>query len=162
MNTAKVAAQRSKDPVCPVGACIASKDNVVVGVGHNCMPRGKDDLFDYWTEITDKGDQRKHKFVSPSLVSIELLQLTVGVNLAVCHAELNAIVNAQRTDLTDCTMYVTRIPCADCAKLIVQSNIKRVFYIMDKYGENMNQLIVITPYDWNLSSLDSNKRQAYS
>lgn len=45
-----------------------------------------------------------------------------------CHAELNAIVNSDRTDFTDCKMYVTRIPCRECAKIIIQSNIKEVFY----------------------------------
>lgn len=47
-----------------------------------------------------------------------------------CHAELNAIVDAMRARqlVTGCTMYVTRIPCDQCARLIIQSGIKRVYY----------------------------------
>lgn len=40
----------------------------------------------------------------------------------VCHAELNAIVNASaNADVKGCTMYVTLFPCNDCAKLIIQA-----------------------------------------
>lgn len=50
----------------------------------------------------------------------------------VCHAELNAIVNAFK-DLKGCTMYATLHPCNECAKLIIQSGITEVFYLSDKY-----------------------------
>lgn len=47
---------------------------------------------------------------------------------SVCHAELNAIVNAKPANVTGSFMYVTRIPCDQCAKLIVQSGIREVAY----------------------------------
>lgn len=50
----------------------------------------------------------------------------------VCHAELNAILNASG-DLRGCKVYVALFPCNECAKAIIQSGIKEVIYISDKY-----------------------------
>lgn len=41
-----------------------------------------------------------------------------------------------KNDLTDCSIYVTRYPCNECAKLIIQSGIKHVTYGFRKYDEN--------------------------
>ena len=32
-------------------------------------------------------------------------------------------------------MYVAMFPCNECAKLIIQSGIKKVVYLIDKYAE---------------------------
>ena len=53
--------------------------------------------------------------------------------LYVCHAELNAILNSP-TSLEDGKIYVTLFPCNECAKAIIQSGIKEVIYIEDKYA----------------------------
>lgn len=44
------------------------------------------------------------------------------------HAERNAIYNAVRmgVSLQDCTAYVNRFPCADCARALIQSGISQV------------------------------------
>lgn len=56
--------------------------------------------------------------------------------LAVCHAEMNAIVSKYTpTDLTGCRIYQTQHPCIDCAKLIVQSGIKTIYYLYEKGKE---------------------------
>ncbi len=51
----------------------------------------------------------------------------------VCHAELNAILNKNASTVKGCTMYVALFPCNDCAKLIIQSGLKEVVYVSDKY-----------------------------
>ena len=51
---------------------------------------------------------------------------------AVCHAELNAIVNKYAADIRECRMYVSLFPCNECAKLIIQSGITEVVYCSDK------------------------------
>jgi len=51
----------------------------------------------------------------------------------VCHAELNAILNAN-TDLRGTTIYVDLFPCNECAKAIIQAGIKKVIYLSDKYN----------------------------
>ena len=47
----------------------------------------------------------------------------------VVHAEANAILHKTCIDLKDCTLYVTLFPCNECAKLIIQSGIKKVYYL---------------------------------
>jgi len=51
----------------------------------------------------------------------------------VLHAEANAITKVARSNNSSegATLYVTASPCIECAKLIIQSGIKRVVY-----GEN--------------------------
>ena len=53
----------------------------------------------------------------------------------VCHAEMNAILNKGEADVTDARMYVALFPCNDCAKMIIQSGIKEVIYLNDKYHD---------------------------
>lgn len=53
----------------------------------------------------------------------------------VCHAELNAILNAGGQNLVGAKIYVALFPCNECAKAIIQSGIKEVIYISDKYAE---------------------------
>jgi len=47
-------------------------------------------------------------------------------NCVACHAEANAIAYSARHDLEGATIYVTRMPCWDCCKLIANSGIIRV------------------------------------
>ena len=51
----------------------------------------------------------------------------------VVHAEANAILNAS-VNLDGSRIYVTLFPCNECAKLIIQSGIKEVIYLDDKYN----------------------------
>jgi len=48
----------------------------------------------------------------------------------VLHAEANAITKVAKSNNSseDSTLYVTTSPCMECAKLIIQSGIKRVVY----------------------------------
>ena len=38
--------------------------------------------------------------------------------------------------LTGCRMYVALFPCNECAKLIIQSGVKDVIYVSDKYHDD--------------------------
>jgi len=110
MGLAHLSALRSKDPVAQIGACIVSIDNKVVGIGYNGLPIGCDDDFFPWGK---EGEYLDTKF--PYVV----------------HAELNAILNSA-TNLKGCSLYVSRFPCNECAKAIIQSGIKRVVYESEK------------------------------
>jgi dCMP deaminase len=111
MGVAILSSKRSKDPSTQVGACIVNKDKRIVGIGYNGFPIGIDDDVFPWGK---KGDYVDTKY--PYVV----------------HAEPNAILNAT-TSLKDCTIYVTLFPCCECAKLIIQSGIKEIVYLSDKY-----------------------------
>ena len=49
---------------------------------------------------------------------------------------MNAIMNKNCFDVKDCTMYVALFPCNECAKLVIQAGIKRVYYYSDKYHDS--------------------------
>ena len=53
----------------------------------------------------------------------------------VVHAEQNAILNARGKNLEGCSIYVNLFPCHDCARNIIQSGIKKVYYLEDKYKD---------------------------
>ena len=111
MGVAKLAARRSKDPSTQVGACIVSPENIIISTGYNGMPKGcSDDEFSWDRE----GEETKYPYV--------------------VHAELNAILNANGRDLRGSRVYVALFPCNECAKAIIQSGVKEVVYISDKYA----------------------------
>jgi len=50
----------------------------------------------------------------------------------VVHAELNAIMNKNSESCRGCRLYCTLSPCNECAKVIIQSGIKKVIFASDK------------------------------
>lgn len=116
MGVAVLSSKRSKDPNTNVGACIVNKKNRIVGIGYNGMPYGCDDNEFPWGN--DKSDFLNCKY--PYVV----------------HAEPNAILNST-CPLDDCKLYVTLFPCNECAKLIIQSGIKEIIYMSDKYNGSL-------------------------
>ena len=115
MEIAKLSARRSKDPNTQVGACIVSKDNRILSIGYNGAPNGFSDDFMPW-ERDGENLYTKYYYV--------------------CHAEMNAILNyrGSKKDLEEAKIYVDLFPCNECAKLIIQSGIKEVIYLSDKYS----------------------------
>ncbi|XP_058789358.1 deoxycytidylate deaminase [Phymastichus coffea] len=127
MATAFLAAMRSKDPVTQVGACIIDEDKKIVAIGYNGMPTGCcDDDFPWNKE--DK-DEYNTKF------------------LYVCHAEVNAILNKNCTNVKNCSLYVGLFPCNECAKVIIQSGIKKVFYMSDKHSYKKSTIAAKRMFD---------------
>lgn len=49
-----------------------------------------------------------------------------------CHAELNAIANKNCESVKDCTIYVIQFPCCECAKILIQSGIKKVYFLNEE------------------------------
>jgi len=62
-----------------------------------------------------------------------LIQPVLKSKNTVVHAEANALMFASKNGIsTDkCTLYITLSPCIECAKMIIQSGIKRVVYKED-------------------------------
>ncbi|CAH1955144.1 unnamed protein product [Acanthoscelides obtectus] len=125
MAVAFLAAKRSKDPCTQVGACIVNDDNVIVGIGYNGMPKGCDDDAFSWAKKSQNRRDNKHLY---------------EVFFLVCHAELNAILNKNCSDIKGCTIYVALFPCNECAKVIIQSGIKEVVYMSDKHAHKCNTI----------------------
>ena len=115
MSVAKLTSMRSKDPNTQVGAVVVSKDNRILSIGYNGSPNNHDDIRFPWKRI---GPKQETKY------------------LFVVHAERNAILNylGNRTDFQNAKIYVDLFPCNECAKEIIQSGIKEVIYLSDKYA----------------------------
>ncbi|MBN1983113.1 MAG: dCMP deaminase family protein [Chitinivibrionales bacterium] len=114
MGVALLSAMRSKDPNTQVGACIVGDNKRIIGVGYNGFPVGcSDDALPWGRE----GSFLKTKYPY------------------VCHAELNAVLNTICSTLQNSTLYTVLFPCHECAKVIIQSGIRHVVYLQDKYAE---------------------------
>ena len=44
------------------------------------------------------------------------------------HAEANALLNTNTSNIAGATIYVTMIPCNNCAKLLIQAGIAEVVF----------------------------------
>lgn len=113
MGIALLSSHRSKDPSTGVGACIVNSDNKILSMGYNGAPTGLSDDIMPWG--------REGSFVDTKYAYV-------------CHSELNAILNCP-TSVKDARVYVTLFPCNECAKAIIQSGIKEVIYLDDKYHD---------------------------
>lgn len=94
-----------------VGAIIV-KDDTVIGIGYNGTPAGRDNCCEHETSDWVTGN--------PIVVT----------KPEVIHAEMNAIAKvAKSTNSTaGADLFVTVAPCIDCAKMIRQVGIARVYY----------------------------------
>ena len=113
MGVALLAAQRSKDPNTQVGACIVDDSDRIISTGYNGFPKGCSDDDFPWNRDEAAGET-KYPFV--------------------VHAELNSILNAGGKNLAGSRIYVGLFPCNECAKAIIQSGIKEVIYLSNKYN----------------------------
>lgn len=102
MRMAKVWAENSYCKRRQVGALLV-KDKMIISDGYNGTPCGFENVCEDDTDHTKP---------------------------YVLHAEANAITKVARSNNSSegATMYVTTSPCIECAKLIIQSGIKRVVY----------------------------------
>ncbi len=114
MGVAMLAAKRSKDPSTQVGACIVDDSNRILSTGYNGFPMGCSDDEYPWAREGEEANATKYPFV--------------------VHAELNAILNNRGKNLAGARIYVALFPCNECAKAIIQSGIREVVYLSDKYA----------------------------
>ena len=105
----EMASTWSKNSYCErrkVGALIV-KDRMIISDGYNGTPQGFENICE------DETGKTKNY---------------------VLHAEANAITKVAKSNNSSqgATLYVTSSPCLECAKLIIQSGIKRVVF-SEKY-----------------------------
>ena len=115
MDWARRAAELSHARRLHVGAVIV-KDDTVISYGYNGMPAGWDNNCEY--EHYTLGNPNDYE---------------LKTRPEVLHAESNSISKLARSTNSglNADMFITHSPCLDCAKLIYQSGIRRVYF-----GEN--------------------------
>ena len=102
MRMANIWAENSYCERRKVGALIV-KEKMIISDGYNGTPSGFENVC-----------ENEEGFTKPYVL----------------HAEANAITKIARSNNNSngATMYVTASPCIECAKLIIQSGIRRVVY----------------------------------
>lgn len=102
LRMARIWAENSYCERRKVGALIV-KDKMIISDGYNGTPSGFENICEDETGLTKP---------------------------YVLHAEANAItkVAGSTNDSSGATIFITASPCLECAKLIIQSRIKRVVY----------------------------------
>ena len=114
MKVAETYAQLSSAKRAKVGAIVV-KDNRIISIGYNGTPSGWDNECE--TEICWPNGEVKFRETKPEVL----------------HAESNAIAKLARSSESsdNSEMFCTHMPCIDCAKLILQCGIKKVYYKHD-------------------------------
>ena len=102
LRMARIWAENSYCERLKVGALLV-KGKMIISDGYNGTPSG-------FPNVCEDEDGRTHPYV--------------------LHAEANALTKVARSSNSSegATLYVTASPCMECAKLIIQSGIKRVVY----------------------------------
>jgi len=110
LNIAETVAQRGTCARRKVGCILVNSNNHIVATGYNGVAK----TFPHCIDIPCEGTS-----------------YPTGEGLDKCeaiHAELNAFLQL-RNDDNSLTMYTTTTPCVACAKVICNSNVKRVVSI---------------------------------
>lgn len=113
--------------------CVIVKDTQIISTGYNGTPHGFDngceedqvkviENANHQAILEEKGYTCESGCCSKTITKREVL-----------HAESNALAKISKSTLSSdgADLYTTTCPCFDCAKLIIQSGIKRVFYSED-------------------------------
>ncbi len=116
LRMAKIWAENSYCVRRKVGSLIV-KDKMIISDGYNGTPSGFENICE--DEATGK------------------------TKPYVLHAEANAITKVAKSGNSSdgATLYVTASPCIECAKLIIQSGIRRVVYCDDYHSDDGVKLL---------------------
>lgn len=111
MSIAIVASSRSSCDRLHVGCVIVNNDNRIVSIGYNGHLAG----FEHKSYIKHNHEQNT------------------------IHAEQNAIIYAAKsgTSIDQCKAYVTHFPCYHCAKMLIASGIKNIYYHEDYKNDKL-------------------------
>ena len=106
MQVAHVLSQRATCRKLAVGCVLTDVDGVIVGTGYNGVPRGA---------------RHCTEFACPGASAPKGADLCQAV-----HAEQNALLSPESHRAFSC--YVTHAPCMRCVKVLLNTNVQRIFY----------------------------------
>lgn len=91
-----------------------NSENKIIGIGYNGFPIGIKDEELPWSKDHKEQNETKYPYV--------------------VHAELNAILNSTQI-IKNGKLYSTLFPCNECTKAIIQSGLKEIIFLSDKYKD---------------------------
>jgi dCMP deaminase len=136
MDWARRCAELSHARRLNVGAVIV-KDDTVISYGYNGMPAGWDNNCEDIVYDTGAGGwlspeeiQAIYPYTEYDEDADEEYRYGLKTKPEVLHAESNAIAKLAKSNNSGsgADLFVTHSPCLDCAKLIYQSGIRRVYF----------------------------------
>ncbi len=128
-NIARAVSGKSRDTSTKVGCVLANEENEVLSVGFNGFPMGVQDLEERYSNRS-----LKYKYV--------------------CHAEANAIAIAAKNGmkLNGARLFISFMPCSNCAKLLIQAGIKEINIDGESRESNDEELMKRWEEDFNFST----------
>lgn len=140
LKMAKIWSENSYAQRRKVG-CLIVKDGMIISDGYNGTPSGFENECEGVNCILEELDEKECERYGNFIFQVknvgncfECKNCELKTKPYVLHAEANAITKLAKTNNSSvgATVYVTLSPCIECAKLMVQSGIKRVVY-SEKY-----------------------------
>lgn len=114
MEMAQIVSKRSKDPNTQTGSVVVDVNNQIAGIGYNGWIKGANNEDFPWDREAKEWTDTKYPYV--------------------VHCEENAIYCSTKS-ANGGTLYTTLFPCNECTKSIIQTGIKGVVYLSNKYHE---------------------------
>jgi len=115
--------------------CVIVKDKQLISFGYNGMPHGfenecEEDDNRFYENPDDALDLVEQGFTCDNGCCHKPDAIT---KREVLHAESNAIMKVAKSTMSceGAELYTTTCPCFDCAKLIIQAGISKVYYSED-------------------------------
>ena len=119
-----------------VGAVLV-RDNQIIGTGYNGMPSGWDNncenkIWDTgsggWLSPEEIFEQYPYEEYHPGVERV--VRYYLKTKPEVLHAESNALMKVARSTESsmNATMFCTHAPCIECAKLIYQAGVTKLYY----------------------------------
>ena len=136
MDVARRFAELSSAKRLHVGAIVV-KDDRIISIGYNGMPSGWDNECEekVWDTgaggwITPEEFDAMYPYTEYNEEAEEEYRYGLKTKPEVLHAESNAIAKLAKSNESGnaADLFVTHSPCIECAKLIYQSGIRRVFF----------------------------------
>ena len=143
MKIAEVTAQLSYAVRLKVGAVLV-RDNQIIGTGYNGMPSGWDNNCENKIWDTDSGGWlspeeifEQYPYEEYNADIKQVVRYNLKTKPEVLHAESNALLKVARSTESsmNATMFCTHAPCIECAKLIYQAGVTKLYY-REQYRDN--------------------------
>jgi dCMP deaminase len=113
--------------------CVIVKDKQLISFGYNGMPHGFENKCEEEQIRSYENPDHAHVLIDKGYVCDNGCCSKTVTRREVLHAESNAIMKVAKSTMNcdGAELYTTTCPCFDCAKLIIQAGISKVYYCED-------------------------------